>query len=46
MEKINKGAIIIDAFNVLTDDNIIQLKRSNFSVIGVGKGHIKNLDSI
>lgn len=42
-EKINKGAIIIDAFNVFTDDKIIQLKRDNFSVIGVGKGHINNL---
>jgi UDP-N-acetyl-D-glucosamine dehydrogenase len=41
--EINKDACIIDAFNVLSDEKIIQLKKDSFNVFGVGKGHIKNL---
>ena len=40
---INRNACIIDAFNVLTDEKIKDLKKSNFKVLGVGKGHIKYL---
>ncbi len=40
---IKKEACIIDASNVLTDEKIRALKINNFTVLGVGKGHIKYL---
>lgn len=43
MEKISLDACIIDAFNILNDDKIRLLKAANHVVLGVGKGHIKNL---
>jgi UDP-N-acetyl-D-mannosaminuronate dehydrogenase len=43
IQKINANACIIDAFNILNDDKIKKLKAKNYIVLGVGKGHIKNL---
>ena len=43
MQKINNHACIIDAFNILNDEKIKKLKAKKFVVLGVGKGHIKNL---
>jgi nucleotide sugar dehydrogenase len=40
---LEKNACIIDAFNILSDEKIVYLKRNNFIVLGVGKGHIKDL---
>ncbi len=40
---VNKNACIIDAFDVLTDEKIRMLKKNNFNVLGVGKGHIKDI---
>jgi len=46
MKKIIKSLIakacIVDGFNVLSDDKLYYLKKRGFSVLGVGKGHIKN----
>ena len=41
--KLNKDACIIDAFDVLTDEKIRKLKKNHFNVLGVGKGHIKDI---
>ena len=41
--QIKRNACIIDASNVLSDNKIVELKKNNFSVFGVGKGHIKYL---
>jgi UDP-N-acetyl-D-mannosaminuronate dehydrogenase len=43
IEHIEKNACIIDAFNVLSDVKIQELKKNRFVVFGVGKGHIKNI---
>jgi UDP-N-acetyl-D-glucosamine dehydrogenase len=43
MLKISKNACILDAFNVLSDPKIKLLKKHGFRVLGVGKGHIKDL---
>jgi len=40
---VNKNACIIDAFDVLTDEKIRKSKKNNFNVLGVGKGHIKDI---
>jgi UDP-N-acetyl-D-mannosaminuronate dehydrogenase len=42
IDHIDKNACIIDAFNVLSDAKILELKKNHFVVFGVGKGHIKN----
>lgn len=38
-----KGALIVDAFNILNDDKISYLLEHGRNVIGVGKGHIKKM---
>ena len=43
IDRVNKYACIIDAFDVLTDEKIKQLKKNKFTVLGVGKGHIKDI---
>jgi nucleotide sugar dehydrogenase len=43
MQKMNANACVVDAFNILNDEKIKKLKAKNFVVLGVGKGHIKNL---
>jgi len=43
MQKISDHACIIDAFNILNDEKIKRLKAKYFVVLGVGKGHIKDL---
>ena len=43
ISNIKSKACIIDAFNVLNDEKIIELKKNNFEILGVGKGHIKDL---
>ena len=40
---INKDACIIDAFDVFRDEKIRKLKKNHFDVLGVGKGHIKDI---
>ena len=40
IDRIDKDACIIDAFNVLSDKKIQDLKKRQFIVLGVGKGHI------
>jgi len=42
-QKITANACIVDAFNILNDDKIKTLKAEKYVVLGVGKGHIKNL---
>jgi len=42
IDSIDKNACIIDAFNVLSDVKIQELKNNQFIVFGVGKGHIKD----
>ena len=41
--KLNEYACVIDAFDVLTDKKIRKLKKNHFNVLGVGKGHIKEI---
>ncbi len=43
MQKIRSDACIIDAFNILNDEKIKKMKAKKFVVLGVGKGHIKDL---
>ena len=43
ISNINKDSCVIDAFNVLTDEKIKNLKKNDIKVLGVGKGHIKYL---
>jgi nucleotide sugar dehydrogenase len=43
IEKVNKNACIIDAFDVLTDEKIFDLKKNHLKVLGVGKGHIREI---
>jgi nucleotide sugar dehydrogenase len=43
MKLICPGSCIVDAFDILTDDKIIRLKRNGHVVHGVGKGHIRFL---
>ena len=43
IQKINANACVIDAFNILNDEKVKKLKAKKFVVLGVGKGHIKNL---
>jgi len=38
-----KNACIVDAFNILSDQDIKSLKEKGFLILGVGKGHINNL---
>jgi nucleotide sugar dehydrogenase len=42
-DNVKKNACIVDAFNVLDDEKIVGLKRNDFTVLGVGKGHIQYL---
>jgi UDP-N-acetyl-D-glucosamine dehydrogenase len=35
------GSCIVDAFDILTDDKIVSLKKNGHTVEGVGKGHIR-----
>jgi len=41
ISKLNTHACIVDAFDVLTDEKLMQLKNNGFTVLGVGKGHLK-----
>ena len=43
ISKISKGACVIDAFNILSNDKIKYLKQHNHTALGIGKGHIKYL---
>jgi len=42
IDQVKKKACIVDAFNVLSDSKIHELKKNKFNVFGVGKGHIKD----
>lgn len=41
--KVKENVCIVDAFNILSDEKIKFLKQNKCVVLGVGKGHIKNL---
>jgi nucleotide sugar dehydrogenase len=43
MNLVQPGSCIVDAFDILTDDKIVRLKKSGHVVLGVGKGHIRFL---
>lgn len=38
-----EGASVVDAFDVLSDDTIVTMKKHGLKVSGVGKGHIRYL---
>ncbi len=42
INSIDTNACIIDAFNVLSDAKIQELKKNGYTVLGVGKGHIND----
>jgi uncharacterized protein YqfB (UPF0267 family) len=40
---VREGATFVDAFDVLPDPTIVELKKRGFKVYGYGKGHIRYL---
>ncbi len=42
---LKKGSLVVDANNILDDAKIRSLLMNKINVVGVGKGHIKNIES-
>ena len=42
-KSVNKNVLLIDTFDILNDDKIKYFLKEKINVIGVGKGHIRNL---